>query len=121
MNFTVSGVSYFLAISTERDAVEAPALGVLGDVAVQLRRVLGNTGNNRADVFRLRGAGGLFVDVVLVLERVEVFLRQPLVEKLFHRLIRKAQFICKMHCDLSRCIANHSRLFLYLLILSFFS
>ena len=54
-----------------------------------------------------------FTGKKLVLERVEVFLRQPLVEKLFHRLIRKAQFICKMHCDLSRCIANHSRLFLY--------
>ena len=105
----------------QRDALETPALCVPGDVVVQLRRMVRHTRHQTADILRLLGVGGIGVQPALRRQLRKALRRQPPVQKLPHREVRKIPFIRQMGGDLPCRVACHTRFVLFSRILCLLS
>ena len=95
------------------DALKAPALGVLLDIGIQLRRVLGHAGHQAADVFLLLVVGGVGIQAALLRPGGKILPGKLLIQEFLDGQVRKAQLIRQMGGDLPCRIPRHSRKFLF--------
>ena len=92
----------------QRNAGKAPALGVLGNIPIQLRGVDTDALDQPADILRLLGIGGLGIDRVLPCQGGKRLRGESLIQQLVNGFIRKAQLIGKMDGDFPRGVPYHS-------------